>query len=180
MNHSSTPRLLKILSIFISLSVCTQLSAKDYAQKIYLWDGIPKMETQKRDTILYYCPPKGEASDENISSQNADSRSLPAVIICPGGSYHHLGMSHEGFASARWFSSQGFAAFVLRYRVAYNCHHYPDQLEDIQMAIVYIREHASEFNIDKNKVGAIGYSAGGHLVNLLLSFSTYLFKKGTL
>ena len=172
MNHSSPPRLLKLLTIFISLSVCTNLSAKDYTQKIFLWDGVPKMETQKRDTILYYCPAKGAASDENISSQNADPRFLPAVIICPGGSYHHLGMSHEGFASARWFSSQGFAAFVLQYRVAYNCHHYPDQLEDIQMAIVYIREHAADFNIDKNKIGAIGYSAGGHLVTMAGEFAT--------
>ena len=160
------------LAIFLFSSINNFLSAKDYEKKIYLWDGVPKMETQKRDTILYYCPPKDEASDENISSQNADSRSLPAVIICPGGSYHHLGMSHEGFASARWFSSQGFAAFVLQYRVAYNCHHYPDQLEDIQMAIVYIREHAADFNIDKNKIGAIGYSAGGHLVTMAGEFAT--------
>ena len=175
-----------LLPLFFSAPIF----AKDYEQKIYLWDGVPKMETQKRDTILYYTPAArhSEQSEESIPpSQHSCSetrskpvsqvlplagRSLPAVIICPGGSYHHLGMPHEGFASARWFSEHGFAAFVLRYRVAYNCHHYPDQLEDIQMAIVYIREHASEFNIDKNKIGAIGYSAGGHLVTMAGEFAS--------
>ena len=168
MNHFSKSHLLKVFSILIALS--SPLFAKDYEKQIFLWDGVPKMETQKRDTILYYCPPN--QTKQNSETDSHAGRSLPAVIICPGGSYHHLGIPHEGFASARWFSSQGFAAFVLRYRVAYNCHHYPDQLEDIQMAIVYLREHAEEFNIDKNKVGAIGYSAGGHLVTMAGEFAT--------
>ena len=178
------------LAIFLFFSINNFHSAKDYAQKIYLWDGVPKMETQKRDTILYYCPAKisgaspvmtegDDSNDRNAELDRINHHGLSdsiaptaAVIICPGGSYHHLGMSHEGFASARWFSSHGIAAFVLRYRVAYNCHHYPDQLEDIQMAIVYVREHAEEFGIDKNKVGAIGYSAGGHLVTMAGEFAS--------
>ncbi len=174
MNHFSKSHLLKVFSILIALSLSSPLFAKDYEKQIFLWDGVPKMETQKRDTILYYCPPQSDtqSSTSDRHSEEGEKTPLPAVIICPGGSYHHLGMPHEGFASARWFSSQGFAAFVLRYRVAYNCHHYPDQLEDIQMAIVYIREHAEEFNIDKNKVGAIGYSAGGHLVTMAGEFAT--------
>lgn len=132
----------------------------DYAKKIYLWDGVPGMETQKRDSVLYYVPPVG-----------ADGKIVPAVVICPGGSYHHLGMGHEGFSSARWFSSVGIAAFVLQYRVAYNCHHYPDQLEDIQMAIAYIRAHDEEFGVDAHRLGAIGYSAGGHLVAMAGAFA---------
>ena len=89
-----------------------------------------------------------------------------AVVICPGGSYHHLGMPHEGFASAKWFRSVEVVPFVLQYRVAYNCHHHPAMLEDIEMAIKYIRENAEDYGIDINKVGAIGYSAGGHLVTM--------------
>lgn len=151
------------LVFFLFSSINTTIFAKDWTQKIYLWEGVPKMETQKRDTILYYVPAK-DSADSDLSKA--------AVIICPGGSYHHLGMPHEGFASARWFASKGIAAFVLRYRVAYNCHHYPDQLEDLQMAIVYIREHAEEFGIDKSKIGAIGYSAGGHLVTMAGEFAS--------
>ena len=156
-SFNKTFLLINIFLLFLAFPVFT----KDYTQKIYLWDDVPKMETQKRDTILYYVPAKDSLPEKK-----------PAVIICPGGSYHHLGMPHEGFALARWFSSHGIAAFVLRYRVAYNCHHYPDQLEDLQMAVVYIREHAEEFGIDKNKVGAIGYSAGGHLVTMAGEFAS--------
>ncbi|MBQ0051796.1 MAG: alpha/beta hydrolase [Treponema sp.] len=139
--------------------------SKDYSKKIYLWDGVPEMETQMRDTVLYVC--------DKIPAEKIDSeKKLPAVIVCPGGSYHHLGMPHEGFASARWFNSIGVKAFVLRYRVAYNCHHYPDQLEDLQLAMAYIRANAKEFGIDENKIGAIGYSAGGHIVAMAGEFAS--------
>ncbi|MBQ7881201.1 MAG: alpha/beta hydrolase [Treponema sp.] len=136
--------------------------AKEYSEKIYLWEDIPKMETNIRDSVLYYCTTK------NLDSEKEKK---PAVIICPGGSYHHLGIPHEGFATAKWFNSIGIKAFVLRYRVAYNCHHYPAQLEDFQRAITFIRENAEKYGIDKNKIGAIGFSAGGHLVTMAGAFS---------
>ena len=47
------------------------------------------------------------------------------IIICPGGSYHHLGLYNEGYTTAKWFSERGVTAFVLRYRTAQNGHHYP-------------------------------------------------------
>lgn len=151
----------KNLILFMMFFSSVFTFSKDYSKKIYLWENVPKMETQKRDTVLYVC--------DKVQS---DSANLPAVIICPGGSYHHLGMPHEGFASARWFNSIGVKAFVLRYRVAYNCHHYPDQLEDLQLAIAYIRAHAQELGVDKTRIGAIGYSAGGHLVTMAGEFSS--------
>ncbi|MBQ6779765.1 MAG: alpha/beta hydrolase [Treponema sp.] len=128
-------------------------------ERIFLWEDVAGMETNVRDTILYPSVVRRE-----------DGKKTAAVIICPGGSYHHLGMPHEGFASQKWFNSVGMSAFVLRYRVAYNRHHHPAMLEDIQMAIAYIRQHADEYNIDKEKIGAIGYSAGGHLVTMAGAF----------
>ena len=113
MQISAKPTFFKIsLAFYIFLFMNISLSAKDYRQKIYLWEGIPKMETQKRDTILYYVPPV--STPLNGQSLSETEGKIAAVIICPGGSYHHLGMPHEGFASARWFSSHGFAAFLLR------------------------------------------------------------------
>lgn len=128
-------------------------------ERIFLWEGVSGMETNVRDTVLY---PSVVRRD--------DGKKTAAVIICPGGSYHHLGMPHEGFASQEWFVSVGVSAFVLRYRVAYNAHHHPEMLEDIQMAIAFVREHADEWNIDKARIGAIGYSAGGHLVTMAGAF----------
>lgn len=93
-----------------------------------------------------------------------------AVIVCPGGSYHHLGMGHEGHKVAAWFQSKGVNAFVLRYRVSGDGFHHPAMLEDIQRSIQIIRDNAGEWKIDGNKVGAIGFSAGGHLVVMAGAF----------
>lgn len=136
-------------------------SKKGY-KKVYLWDGIAGMEVNVRDTVLFE-PETGLAVHEQHGGKTA-------VVICPGGSYHHLGMTHEGFASAEWFKSIGAVPFVLQYRVAYNEHHFPAMLEDIQMAIKYIRDNAARFGISTKKVGAIGYSAGGHLVTMAAEF----------
>lgn len=144
--------LLLFFSSFVIQGFCDE---KSRYKKIYLWQNVRGMEVNVRDTILF--APKDTAVTETKKA---------AVVICPGGSYHHLGMPHEGFASAKWFRSVEVVPFVLQYRVAYNCHHHPAMLEDIEMAIKYIRENADDYGIDINKVGAIGYSAGGHLVTM--------------
>ena len=144
--------LLLFFSSFVIQGFCGE---KSRYKKIYLWQNVRGMEVNVRDTILF--APKDTAVTETKKA---------ALVICPGGSYHHLGMPHEGFASAKWFRSVGVVPFVLQYRVAYNCHHHPAMLEDIEMAIKYIRENAEDYGIDINKVGAIGYSAGGHLVTM--------------
>lgn len=144
--------LLLFFSSFVIQGFCGE---KSRYKKIYLWQNVRGMEVNVRDTILF--APKDTAVTETKKA---------ALVICPGGSYHHLGMPHEGFASAKWFRSVEVVPFVLQYRVAYNCHHHPAMLEDIEMAIKYIRENAEDYGIDINKVGAIGYSAGGHLVTM--------------
>jgi acetyl esterase/lipase len=89
-----------------------------------------------------------------------------AVIICPGGGYHVLVINREGRKIAREFNNHGVAAFVLKYRL-------PDDnimtdksigpLQDAQRAIQTIRQHAVEWHIDPQKIGIMGFSAGGHL-----------------
>lgn len=128
----------------------------DGFRKEYLWKGVSSMRNET-DSILYV--------PEKSVIQKTDYKKM-AVVICPGGSYHHLGLPHEGFATARWFLSQNAVPFVLRYRVAANGNHHPAMLEDFQMSIKYIRENAEFFGIDPEKVGAIGFSAGGHLVTM--------------
>ncbi len=135
-------------------------------EKNYLWQGVEKMQVNVRDTILFS---PDEKSLETLAENFGGEKKI-GVVICPGGSYHHLGMSHEGFSSAEWFLQNGMVPFVLQYRVAYNEHHFPSMLEDIQMAIKFIRENAEKFGVDKEKIGAIGYSAGGHLVTMAGEF----------
>ncbi len=95
-----------------------------------------------------------------------EKRTGTAVIIIPGGSYGVVVYQGEGISTAKQFAKNGVAAFVLKYRL-------PDDstmlnktigpLQDAQQAIKRIRENAAKWGIDVNKVGIIGFSAGGHL-----------------
>jgi len=85
-----------------------------------------------------------------------------AVIIAPGGAYQGLAIPYEGIQEAYWFNAQGVAAFVLQYRLGPRYHH-PIELGDAQRAIRLVRAHAQEWNIATDRVGMMGFSAGGHL-----------------
>lgn len=99
-----------------------------------------------------------------------------AVIVCPGGSYLWHDMQSEGRRVAEWLRDNGISAFVLRYRVAGSMAfitryryilrgtRYPDALDDLQQALACVRNRAEEWGIDPSRVGAMGFSAGGHLV----------------
>ncbi len=86
-----------------------------------------------------------------------------AVLICPGGGYAGLSTTKEGSEYAEWFNSLGISAFVLYYRMPNG--HWNIPLTDIQTAMEIIRKNAKKWNIDKNKVGVSGFSAGGHLAS---------------
>ncbi len=100
----------------------------------------------------------------NLTSYLIGSNKLiPAIIICPGGAYTHKAQ-HEGEPIAQWLNTIGVNAFVLDYRVAPYKHPYP--MLDIQRAIRYIRYNSKKFNIDPNRIGVLGFSAGGHLAGI--------------
>jgi acetyl esterase/lipase len=88
-------------------------------------------------------------------------RSRTAVIIAPGGAYRNLSMEGEGRQEAYWFNAMGISAFVLKYRLA--PYHYPVELNDAQRAIRIVRSRAQEFGIQPDRIGMMGFSAGGHL-----------------
>jgi len=108
-----------------------------------------------KPTLEVYLPEKEKASGA-------------AVIIIPGGSYAVVVYQGEGISTAKQFAAKGIAAFVLKYRL-------PDDsilqnktigpLQDAQQAIKTVRENASKWGIDVNKVGIVGFSAGGHLAS---------------
>src|SRR5688500_2622867 len=99
-----------------------------------------------------------------------------SVIICPGGGYTILAWNKEGTKVAEEFNKWGITAFVLRYRL-------PDDttmidktiapLQDAQQAVRLVRTNASEWGVDKNKIGIMGFSAGGHLASAAATHFTY-------
>ena len=106
-----------------------------------------------------------------------------AVIICPGGAFHALSINSEGFDVASWLVKKGIVCFVLKYRLAHsltddpvkevmdksgkkefndeNVAVIPLEIADGRTAIVYVRKHASEYKISPDRIGIIGFSAGG-------------------
>ncbi|MGJ8641440.1 MAG: alpha/beta hydrolase [Opitutaceae bacterium] len=95
-----------------------------------------------------------------VYKADPDSHNGAAVIICPGGGYNILAIDKEGYEVAEWLSSLGYTAFVLQYRVPKNR---AGALQDAQRAIRYVRGISKTFEIDTDKIGLLGFSAGGHL-----------------
>ena len=110
-----------------------------------------------------------------VFSPSADKANGTAVIICPGGGYGILAIDHEGYNVAKRFSEIGVTAFVLKYRLP------SDEimvdktyalLQDAEQAIYLVRKNAKKYRIKSNKIGIMGFSAGGHLASTLLAHYT--------
>ncbi|MEP6727326.1 MAG: alpha/beta hydrolase [Bacteroidota bacterium] len=118
-------------------------------------DGILRISKVSEPTLMVFLPPKEKANGT-------------AVIICPGGGYGILAASHEGTDVAKVFNEWGVTAFVLKYRL-------PDDsimeqkeigpLQDAQRAIQMVRLDEKKWGIAANKIGIMGFSAGGHLAS---------------
>ncbi len=139
---------------------------------------------------LYNNEKEAIVGDEKISSENEGSDGLirkvispsiemfspesatpphPAVVICPGGGYSVIVYEGEGISTAKKLAAKGIVAFVLKYRLpqanSNNTKNLP--LQDAQKAIKIVRENAAKWNIAPDKIGIMGFSAGGHLASTL-------------
>jgi len=94
-----------------------------------------------------------------------DKATGAAVVICPGGAYWLLAVDHEGYEIAKWFNERGVAAAVLKYR--HRQHKHPVPLQDAQHALSTVRFNAESWGINPEKIGIMGFSAGGHLASTL-------------
>lgn len=129
----------------------------DEPRTIRLWDGPAPgaLGNQEEDipTLTIYFP-----VDPSVSHT--------AVIVAPGGGYAMLASNHEGRQVANWFNALGVTAFVLKYRLGPRYHH-PIELGDAQRAMRVVRSRAKEFGYAPDRIGIIGFSAGGHLASTL-------------
>jgi len=108
-------------------------------------------------TITPYLPEKGKANGT-------------AILVFPGGSYAGLASAHEGRAVAQEFNKIGVTAFVVKYRLPSDeimVDKTIGPLQDAQRAIQIVRKRAAEWGIQPNKIGIVGFSAGGHLASTL-------------
>ncbi len=160
--------------MLLSAAIPATLFAQDHAQQISLWpNGAPGFEKlrnqpeQAQDywvkninnpSITVYLPPKNKATGT-------------AVIICPGGGHRLLVFNAEGVEPAVFLNNLGVAAFVLKYRLArdsnspYSLNIHPR--EDAYRAMRFVRSHAREWNLDTNRIGIMGFSAGGEVADMV-------------
>ena len=87
-----------------------------------------------------------------------------AIVICPGGGYSGLAIDHEGNGWAEFFTGQGIATIVLKYRMPHGDRDIP--IEDAMEAMRLVRRNSKEWHIDSGQVGIMGSSAGGHLASV--------------
>ncbi len=153
------------------------LAAADPPQSIALWPhGAPGSEgkTGAESTRL---TERGEHIISNIHSPSITpyvplpaARTGTAIVVVPGGGHAELWMDHEGYRVAQFFADHGIAAFILKYRLArekgstYTIE--GTELADLQRAIRTVRGRAGEWGIDPDRLGVIGFSAGGELALL--------------
>jgi len=137
--------------LIIGISVSAQKTIK-------LWDGANITHKQKWSELTVFLPEKPDTS--GIS-----------VIICPGGSYFWLDMNNEGFSVAKYLNEKGITAFVLKYRTAMRGNHHPAMMQDLERALQIVKENSKAYGINPEKVGVMGFSAGGHLAGTVAIYS---------
>jgi len=152
-------------------TICLTVVAVFYAASVARAQ-LPDPTAETREIILWNNGAPGAlgTADEDIPTltlfQAYGQPKTPrtAVIVAPGGSYGWLASNHEGRQEANWLNSLGITAFVLKYRLGPQYHH-PVELGDAQRAIRLVRSRAQEFGVDPNRIGMMGFSAGGHLTS---------------
>jgi acetyl esterase/lipase len=143
--------------MMLSVAVPQAKAADSHEVKLLWPDGAPGAKGTAdgdKPNITIYLPPKDKANGA-------------AVVIFPGGGYGHLAMDHEGHQIAQWLNSFGVAGFIVKYRHSRSGAGYghPAPLQDAQRAIRTVRSGAKKWNLDPNRIGIIGFSAGGHLAS---------------
>lgn len=165
------------------------LADYDTAPFLDIWQGVkmPGAVSAKGEEVF-----KGEFGKNNQSKgfviENVavpkiqfydikDKKDAPAMLVCPGGAYLSLQYSNEGLRVARFLNTLGIKAFVLKYRVPYKMNERDPINMDAQRAIKYIRYHAKELGVNPDKIGMIGFSAGGNLTAWMsCNFDKELYK----
>lgn len=154
----------KIITILLLL--CTSNLIAQKTMEIKIWpNGAPNTngvigneQELERNRI-------SNVSDPTLTVYLPAKSNGKMIIMCPGGGYARLAMDHEGHDMAAWFNAQGIAYGVLKYRLPNG--HWEVPLSDAEEAIRIARRNAKEWNIQSDKIGIMGASAGGHLASTL-------------
>ncbi|CAA6691216.1 MULTISPECIES: alpha/beta hydrolase [unclassified Lentimonas] len=158
-------------TVYVTL-LCLFLGSIGHAQKdreiLYLWpNSVPGETTAKASPEISDNRRGGVTRISQVTNPalvvyepSHENRNGAAVIVCPGGGYGILAIDHEGYEVANWLSELGYTAFVLQYRVPRKR---VGALQDAQRAIRMVRGMGERWELDVNRIGILGFSAGGSL-----------------
>lgn len=165
-----------LLCVLLVLWVIPAVRAADATKTQDVWPGAVPGEKGDIGPEKWEAPPKGENPPitrlTNVSKPTLavfpapkDKNTGTAIVICPGGGYHILAMNHEGEDVATWLNTMGVTGIVLKYRVPArkNQPRHLAPLQDAQRAMSLVRAQAKELDIKPDRIGILGFSAGGNL-----------------
>ncbi len=147
--------LTKIFALLLVLAVFATPAAADPKPELLWPKGAPGAKGDQpadQPTLTVFLPDPQKATGA-------------AVVVCPGGGYGGLCSSYEGVDIAKWFNTFGVAGIVLEYRHRGRGYGHPAPLQDAQRAIRTVRARGAEWKIDPQRIGIMGFSAGGHLAS---------------
>lgn len=156
------------LFIIVSNAIVSQTTITNDMNSIYLWpDKVPGETEAKHDPI------QSDNRDGNVTrltditnpalvifEPDSKTKNGAGIVVCPGGGYNILAIDLEGYEVAKWLNTLGYTAFVLQYRVPQKRE---GALMDVQRAIRMVRSKSVSMGLDSNKIGVLGFSAGGSL-----------------
>lgn len=151
-------RFFTVLSVLLCLSLVAQAQSERPQSPFRIWSEQapvePDREHIRNDRVV-------AVDNPSITPFWPEKPNGAAVVIFPGGGYKWLAFEKEGIKAARWLNELGVAAFVVKYRLEDYGH--PAPLLDGLRAVRYVRVHAATWGLDPERIGVLGFSAGGHL-----------------
>ena len=158
------------MKLILLIIFCCLMTLDTFAQQkevIKLWPGnVPGETGAKHPAELFADTSRNvkrisNITDPQLTVYRPSGKSNGAgIIVCPGGGYRILAINLEGDEVADYFANKGYTVFVLEYRTPQKRE---GALQDAQRAIRLVRDRAGDWMLSKNKIGLLGFSAGGHL-----------------
>jgi endo-1,4-beta-xylanase len=168
--------LFPMVTLCLTATVCLSEQSPASPPVVPLWPaGAPGFEARKDEKENVKKKGDAETSVTNVHYPTVtvylpakDKASGAGIVVCPGGGHNNLAIEHEGHNIGKWLANNGIAGFVLKYRLArekgspYRIEEHA--VQDARRAIRLVRHKATEWNVGRNQIGIMGFSAGGDLV----------------